>query len=363
MNTTLDYSTMPSTDQAGGGGAAMVTPLVSVAMITYNHRLCIRQAIEGVVSQKTTFPFELIIGEDCSTDGTREIVFDCQRRHPSLIRVVTSERNVGARQNAQRTHAACLSKYVAFCEGDDYWHASDKLAKQVGFLEAHPDYGTVHSHAHFCDLTTGCIRYNSFRCPRNLNDAGAYVEILTRYREIVTASACVRRSLMEQIVQQCPECNDPRFLMGDTQTWLELSRIAKVKCLHESLVTKNSLPESATRSRDPSKILKFALSVRELYLHYLRKYECPEPIALDLKRQCAVMVLYRAHRALDRTQAEAMWRELRLLGNRPPAKACLYFLGVRSPVHARCVRPGLRLIDLGERAAVKLHLKRPGGLA
>ena len=73
-----------------------VKPLVSVLMITYNHGPYIADAIEGVVSQKTDFPMELIIGEDCSTDNTRKIALDYQRRYPETIRVIYSDRNVGA---------------------------------------------------------------------------------------------------------------------------------------------------------------------------------------------------------------------------------------------------------------------------
>ena len=77
-------------------------PLVSVKMITYNHASYIGQAIEGVVGQKTTFPFELVIGEDCSTDGTREIVFEYQKKFPDIIRVITSDKNVGGKKNSRR---------------------------------------------------------------------------------------------------------------------------------------------------------------------------------------------------------------------------------------------------------------------
>ena len=97
-------------------------PLVSVKMITYNHAPYIAQAIEGVVKQETEYPFELIIGEDCSTDGTRDIGFEFQKKDPDIIRVITSDKNVGAKQNDYRTTKACRGKYIAFCDGDDYWH-------------------------------------------------------------------------------------------------------------------------------------------------------------------------------------------------------------------------------------------------
>lgn len=113
----------------------MPEPLVSVKMITYNHAPYIAQAIEGVLMQKTNFPFELVIGEDCSTDGTREIVFDYALRYPKVIRVVSSKNNVGMHENSARTAGSCQGKYIAYCEGDDYWVNSSKLQKQVDLLE------------------------------------------------------------------------------------------------------------------------------------------------------------------------------------------------------------------------------------
>jgi len=80
--------------------------------------------------QKTDFPIELVIGEDCSTDGTRDIVFSYARKYPELIRTVTSDSNVGMAANARRTAMACKGEYVAICEGDDYWIDPLKLQKQ-----------------------------------------------------------------------------------------------------------------------------------------------------------------------------------------------------------------------------------------
>ena len=81
----------------------MAEPLVSILCITYNHAAYISQAIESFLAQGTTFPFEIVVGEDCSTDGTREIVFDYAKRYPHLVRVMTSDRNVGAMSNFLRT--------------------------------------------------------------------------------------------------------------------------------------------------------------------------------------------------------------------------------------------------------------------
>lgn len=117
-----------------------ITPLVSVHMMTFNHGPYLAEAIEGVIAQKADFPIELIIGEDCSTDNTREIALDFQRRYPHLIRVIYSEQNVGGHNNFRRVLEACRGELIALCEGDDYWTDSSKLQKQVDFLEMNPDY-------------------------------------------------------------------------------------------------------------------------------------------------------------------------------------------------------------------------------
>ena len=114
-------------------------PLVSVHMTTYNHEGFIRQAIEGVVMQETDFEYELVIGEDCSTDRTREICFEYQKKHPTKIRVLWSESNlwhIGG--NHKRVDVRCRGKYIAYCEGDDYWTDPKKLQKQVEYMESHP---------------------------------------------------------------------------------------------------------------------------------------------------------------------------------------------------------------------------------
>lgn len=117
-------------------------PVVSVHMITYNHEPYIRQAIEGVIMQKTDFEFELIIGEDCSQDKTREICFEYQKKYPDKIRVLWWHENVSKLGgNGRRVIAHCRGEFIAFCEGDDYWVDPLKLQKQVDVMREHPSVG------------------------------------------------------------------------------------------------------------------------------------------------------------------------------------------------------------------------------
>src|SRR6516164_8232942 len=113
---------------------------VSVFMITYNHGKYISEAIESIVSQKTNFEFELVIGEDCGPDDTRAICEQYAAKYPDIINLLPSDKNYGPMGNTIRVMYACTGKYVALCEGDDYWTDPYKLQKQVDFLEANPDF-------------------------------------------------------------------------------------------------------------------------------------------------------------------------------------------------------------------------------
>lgn len=120
-------------------------PLVSVLMVTFNHAGYLAEAIEGVVSQTLEFPFELIIGEDASTDETRKIALEYQRRFPEIIRVVFSQHNVGAGANIRRITLLARGEYIAYCEGDDYWCSTRKLAGQVELIRRDQGIGVVHT--------------------------------------------------------------------------------------------------------------------------------------------------------------------------------------------------------------------------
>ena len=123
-------------------------PLVSVALVTYNHGPYVAQAIESVLAQKTAFPVEVVIGEDDSTDGTRQLCQEFARRHPQQIRLVLRSRDEvvwmdgkpTGRFNFIQTMKDCRGHYIAVLEGDDYWTDPDKLSTQVQFLEENRAY-------------------------------------------------------------------------------------------------------------------------------------------------------------------------------------------------------------------------------
>jgi glycosyltransferase involved in cell wall biosynthesis len=115
-------------------------PLVSVHLLTYNHAKFIAQSIESVVNQKTNFPFEIVIGDDHSTDGTSQIVDQYAAKYPELIKVVRGKTNGGPQPNSIRILENSEGKYMAALEGDDYWIDPLKLQKQADFMEQNPDF-------------------------------------------------------------------------------------------------------------------------------------------------------------------------------------------------------------------------------
>lgn len=181
--------------------AATRTPLLSILCITYNHENYIAQAIDSFLMQETSFPIEIVIGEDCSKDGTQLIIKEFIKKYPHVIRMVNSESNVGYIENFRRTLKACKGKYIAICEGDDYWTDSKKLQVQVDFLEKNHDYAITYHDAYpmkyskiiktpqlprgyQCDSSmhelicarpistlTACFRYTSLNIPTEFNKA------------------------------------------------------------------------------------------------------------------------------------------------------------------------------------------------
>ncbi|MBI5965711.1 MAG: glycosyltransferase [Chloroflexi bacterium] len=121
-------------------GSSCTNIKVNVAMITYNHEQFIAQAIESVLMQQTNFAIELVIGEDCSTDGTRAIVIEYARKYPEQIHIILHEHNVGAKTNAVAVFKACRGQYLAALEGDDFWTSAQKLQLQVDALDGNPNW-------------------------------------------------------------------------------------------------------------------------------------------------------------------------------------------------------------------------------
>jgi len=308
-------------------------------MITYNQAPFIAQAIEGVLQQKTNFSFELVIGEDCSTDGTRKIVFDYQGKYPDIVRVITSNKNVGMKKNSCRTMKACRGKYMAFCEGDDYWQHPFKLQKQVDYLESHPECGLVYSsydvyHVRSKKVINDFIRYRKWDMPKKVSLADFVENKAEITLGLLTCTVMIRRSLYEKVFASDPYLHQSdKFLMGDTQLWAEIATMADLQYIPESLATHSITEESATRSKDIKKELRFDISASELMIYLCNKYNFPPSIRNEHEENRCKSSLRLAFHARSAKLADEVrrmkrtftWKEwLRYYGARNLAFHCLY---------------------------------------
>lgn len=198
-------------------------PLVSVCCITYNHAPFISRCIEGFLMQKTSFPFEIIINDDCSTDGTTEILKQYAGKNPNLIRLVLHDENQfskGVRSVlATFVYPLAKGKYIALCEGDDYWIDPYKLQKQVDFMESHDDVSLVFSRCHV--LSNGKYIDNEYPNFKGIDDCYFNSEQIYTKWMIPTATILCRSSLIKTYI-------DNRIYAGDIVLNLSMAEQGKV---------------------------------------------------------------------------------------------------------------------------------------
>lgn len=251
-------------------------PVVSVHMITYNHEPYIRHAIEGVIKQKTDFEFELVIGEDCSKDKTREICFEYQEKYPDKIRVLWWHENVSRfGGNGRRVTAHCRGKFIAFCEGDDWWTDEHKLQHQVDAFREHPSAGLCFTQSEvFNEITGNTQLWSGDVFPEGLIPGHAFFMWLGFGKRrvarklgsesfIMTATAMVRRDFYKLAMQKY-DIFRWNLMVGDSTLWLGVSSFADVIFLRKctSVYRQNN---TGVTQRAKSKVSRDGLIVRMYY--------------------------------------------------------------------------------------------------
>ncbi|MGA9885466.1 MAG: glycosyltransferase [Candidatus Acidiferrales bacterium] len=198
---------------------------LSVVMITYNHERFIAQAMESALAQKVNFPYEIVIGEDCSTDGTRGIVVDFALRYPERIRPLLRIRNLGMNRNFAEPIAAYRGEYVAFLEGDDYWMSDNKLQRQVDFLDAH-------SHCAICCTRVQVIdNIGDAESMAPMRPARTYtIDNLMETDFVIIRSTVLRRGLIEPL----PHWR-VKVKQGDYPLWVMVARHGKIEQLEDMM--------------------------------------------------------------------------------------------------------------------------------
>lgn len=255
--------------------------MLSVCMISYNHEKFIRVAIESVIRQKTDFNIELVIGEDFSEDNTRMICQEYAERYPRLIRLLNTEKNLGVIPNFIRTLEACTGKYMALCEGDDFWIDPYKLQKQVDFLEANPDYSLC-----FHDALVYWENKNNppyYFC-KDLSKTTYHIEDMIDHWFIPSASMVFRKDLLFPLPAWFNQIYN-----GDYALQLLLAPKGKFYFINELMSMYRQHETNLTATVDTSQIKKSVIRLFDFYDEYT-DHEYSKLIKRKLKK------LYRSSR-------------------------------------------------------------------
>lgn len=209
---------------------------VSILCLTYNHEDYLRDALEGFISQKTNFQYEILIHDDASTDGTADIIREYEEKYPELIHPIYQSENQYSK-GVNIIHDLLLpllrGKYIAFCEGDDFWVDPYKLQKQVDYLESHPECRVCTSRAVFADHDTKRCTIRPKQAMGRMYTTEEVIMLGGLY--FATATAVFHRNVYETM----PECFNTRFF-SDWQLYIYGSIGGGCYCLQDVTAVYNN---------------------------------------------------------------------------------------------------------------------------
>jgi glycosyltransferase involved in cell wall biosynthesis len=279
-------------------------PMVSVAFMGYNHERFVSQALDSVLNQQCSFSFEIVVGEDCSKDRTRQIILQYQQRFPNIIKVLPEAPNKKVLKNWRDVLKACSGKYIAVCHADDFWHDPLKLQKQITFMEQNPEYGFTHTNANYLLEKKGVTieNFNSVHQKEKIRDGFVFEELLASRFFITTVTACFRRSLIEEKVN-FDEFIRAGFTYEDLATWLELSRHTKFKYLDDISATYRIMEDSVSRSKDPLKKFAFLHAHYRVKSFFIKKYHVRKELVEEFEKNYHQVKFNMAYNLKQREEA------------------------------------------------------------
>ncbi len=291
-------------------------PVVSISVITYNHAPFIRECLDGLLRQETDFPYEICIGEDESSDGTRDICIEYAQANPDKIRLTLRSQSDPGREayvaqgnyNYVQTTKECRGEYLAVCEGDDVWLDRLKLQKQHDVMKADPSISLVHSDYDRLDIQSGSITSFVHRVSAHSHevkpDKSAFMyDVMQAKYPIATCTAFMRTQTVLDILNNQSELFK-ELPMGDIPTWCELIHHGSFAYMDESLALYRVLEESASNTQSPEKKYQFVNGASNLGLMLSRRH----PLPMDLIRRNKVKNCNRyALLSGDRTEIDQLY--------------------------------------------------------
>ena len=248
------------------------TPLVSICSITYNHEPYIRQCLDGFMMQKTNFPFEVIIHDDASTDKTADIIREYEAKYPDIVKPIYQKENQyskGVEICGTYVYPKARGKYIAVCEGDDYWTDPYKLQKQVDFLEGHPEYGLVRTNIHRYFQESQYLEEDFFSTGERLRIKDTFKDYIYHAWFAAPCTWLFRRVYLKDFCA----FDEKDCFKGDIALLLTIAQKSNIKYLLDTTVIYRVLSNSASHFLSWEKNLAFWNSVKNTR-YYFAKREC-----------------------------------------------------------------------------------------
>ena len=242
---------------------------VSISCLAYNHEKHIKKCLDGFLMQKTNFNIEVIIHDDASTDGTQDIIKEYENKYPEIIFPIYQSENQwskGKKPTWEFNAPRWKGKYIAICEGDDYWTDPLKLQKQVDFMEVNSDYGLVHTQYSKIRVTEGIFRHSS------IDRSQTSFEDLLIKNCIITATTCFRKSLIVKYIKDIQPSDKKNWVAGDTPMWLWFSIFSKIHFMKERTVVNHIISGSASNTSSSRQHYNFVKSRLSIKKYFIDKY-------------------------------------------------------------------------------------------
>jgi len=254
-------------------------PLVSVVIPSYNRADTVSQTIESILNQQCNFDFELIIGDDCSTDNAREVLMAYQTKYPEKIKLLFYDENIGLGANWATCIKHCRGEYIANCDNDDYWHNLQKLQLQVDFLRQNPQYGVCHTDFRKHNRKTNKIK--EYKCEiilqKRREEETLQQSVVKSKNRWCNASMMYRKSILLHYVNM-DDFIKYRFNLQDWTAWLLLAPFTQFGSLHISTSTFGVENHSITRSKNIDALRERWRKQKECYKYVSEKLPNDYPL-------------------------------------------------------------------------------------
>lgn len=244
---------------------------LSVAILFYNQVKYVEECLDSVLRQKTTFPFEMVIADDGSTDGTRDKLTAYQQRFPDKIKLIFNEKNLGLLLNRNKAYENCQGDYIALLDGDDYFLGETRLQEQVDFLDNNPDYGVVYGDKHIWIEGKGIKALSSNVQNKPNAPEGHVYEALIDKCFLVIATTLFRRELVLKHADLV-KWHELGFKMDDYPMWLEFAQVTKFHYIDKPLAVYRFFASSLSRSSDKNALYSFWISYLKVAEYMVAKY-------------------------------------------------------------------------------------------